>query len=198
MKLDEYVNHLKLATNVNLLPHYIQVDDVNESQVFIDGKWTNRVYCWGMVIKEEYIFFVSDDERGYVSDLKKFAREEDLVEYVKNNFQIRLAAKRNISSQRDMMARYIQKKFDYSEKRANSMVSQMARYNDFFDEFFNYIRINKMQRKDGTKVTIAGYTAEKLMEQYNLSVIGAYNFLVYLREDPKEALADLKAILPRK
>jgi hypothetical protein len=78
------------------------------------------------------------------------------------------------------------------------MVNQLARHEDIFEEFFNFIRIKKMQQKDGTKVLVCGYTAEKLMAEYNLSELGAYNYLVYLREEPKQALADLKAGLPRK
>lgn len=43
-----------------------------------------------------------------------------------------------------------------------------------------------------------GYTAEFLSKEYNLSPLGAYNYLVYLIEDPERALADLKAGLPTK
>ena len=45
---------------------------------------------------------------------------------------------------------------------------------------------------------LCGYTAETLHRDYNLSPLGAYNYLVYLKEDPNNALTDLKAGLPRK
>ena len=38
----------------------------------------------------------------------------------------------------------------------------------------------------------------KLVEDFSLSPLGAYNYLIYLRENPQNALADLKAGLPRK
>ena len=39
---------------------------------------------------------------------------------------------------------------------------------------------------------------EFLSKEYYLSPLGAYNYLVYLIEDPERALADLKAGLPTK
>lgn len=43
-----------------------------------------------------------------------------------------------------------------------------------------------------------GYYASKLVEEFPLSPLGAYNYLIYLREDPEHALANLKAGLPKK
>ena len=44
----------------------------------------------------------------------------------------------------------------------------------------------------------SGYYASKLVEDFPLSPLGAYNYLIYLREDPQNAIADLKAGLPIK
>lgn len=41
-----------------------------------------------------------------------------------------------------------------------------------------------------------GFTAQHLATNYPLSALGAYNYLIYLREMPEKALADLKAGLP--
>ena len=97
-----------------------------------------------------------------------------------------------------MLRRFIQQRFGYSEKRAKIMVDQMSPYDDIIDEFFNYARVGKYCKKDKTKTEVCGYTAERLIKEYNLSPLGAYNFLVYLREEPEKALKDLSAGLPRK
>lgn len=47
-------------------------------------------------------------------------------------------------------------------------------------------------------ITVEGYSAEYLNKETHLSVIGAYNYLIYLRDEPTSAMADLKAGLPRK
>ena len=40
------------------------------------------------------------------------------------------------------------------------------------------------------------FTAQNLATNYPLSALGSYNYLIYLREIPEKALADLKAGLP--
>ena len=47
-------------------------------------------------------------------------------------------------------------------------------------------------------ISIEGYTAERLVTSTYLRPVGAYSYLIYLREKPKEALEDLKRGLPRK
>ena len=47
-------------------------------------------------------------------------------------------------------------------------------------------------------IVVEGYNAKMLFANYPLSELGAYKYLIYLREEPEAALADLKAGLPRK
>jgi hypothetical protein len=47
-------------------------------------------------------------------------------------------------------------------------------------------------------IKVEGFTACQLATNYPLSPLGAYNYLIYLREMPVQALADLEAGLPRK
>ena len=102
------------------------------------------------------------------------------------------------NSKEEMLCRYIQQKYGCSEKRSRAMVSRMLPYNDIFEDFFNYACVGKFRKKDESQVEICGYTAEVLNRDFNLSPLGAYNFLVYLKEEPERAIADLKAGLPRK
>ena len=102
------------------------------------------------------------------------------------------------NSKEEMLCRYIQQKYGCSEKRSRVMVDQILPYNDIFEEFFNYARVGKFRKKDKSQIEICGYTAEVLNRDFNLSPLGAYNFLVYLKEEPERAIADLKAGLPRK
>ena len=138
-----------------------------------------------------------DSERGNVVDIKAFDEESDAVEYAKETLNRRyLAAKGN--SKEEMLCRYIQQKYGYSEKRSRVMVDQMLPYSDIFEEFFNYSRVGKFRKTDESQVEICGYTAEVLNRDFNLSPLGAYNFLVYLKEEPERAIADLKTGLQRK
>lgn len=50
--------------------------------------------------------------------------------------------------------------------------------------------------KPSNPISVEGYTAEKLMQTTYLSNLGAYNYLVYLRKNPAEALDNLRNGLP--
>ena len=70
-------------------------------------------------------------------------------------------------------------------------------HRNIYDEFVLVVTTKKYA-SNNRAIAIEGFTAEKLNSDFPLSVIGAYNFLIYLRENPKEALEDLKKGLPRK
>lgn len=180
------------------MPRYIEILDANNSQVFVAGVWKNVVYSWSIFCVEGVWKYVeTDGDRGYVFDLKCFDTEEDATEYAKEILNKKYLALQG-NSKEEMLCRFIQQRFGYSEKRARIMVGQMSPYADIIDEFFNYARVGKYCKKDKTKTEVCGYTAERLITEYNLSPLGAYNFLVYLREEPENALKDLSTGLPRK
>lgn len=182
----------------NKMPRYVEVLDANYSQIFIDGKWQNAVYIWSIFKSgTQWKYVETDSERGYVSDLKAFENESQATQYAKEILTC-LQVIANDDSKEDMLCRYIMQKYGYSEKRAKAMVSQMAPYHDIFEEFFNYARVGEFQKEDRTQTVVCGYTAERLVSEYNLSPLGAYNYLVYLKEEPQRALQDLKDDLPRK
>lgn len=175
------------------MPIYIEADDANNSQLLVNGEWKNIVFAWALFFDgHKWKYAETDSERGCILDVKPFETESAAVEYAKNILsKIYLSIKSN--SKAEMLCRFIQKKFGYSGKRANTMVNQMAKHTDVFEEFFNYVRVGRFCKKDRSQTQVHGYTAEFLSKEYNLFPLGAYNYLVYLIEDPERALADLKA-----
>lgn len=87
--------------------------------------------------------------------------------------------------------------FRMSEKRAVLAAQKLLAHKDIYDEFV-LVATSGKYAKESSAVLVEGYTAEMLNSNYPLSVLGAYNYLIYLRETPKEALKDLKKGLPRK
>ena len=178
------------------MPNYIEVDDANDSQICINGQWKNTFFAWSLFeTVNEWKYVETDSDRGYVIDLKHFSTEEQAVEYAKDTLDRRYKATKG-NSKEEMLIRYIQNKYGYTEKKAVSTVNQMHFHDEVFEEFYNFARIGKFCKKDKSKTEVHGYTAEVLSQEYNLSPLGAYNYLVYLIEEPEQALADLKAGLP--
>lgn len=91
---------------------------------------------------------------------------------------------------------YLLKECSMSEKRAQDTLSKLSSQTDILNEFYFYVRNRKFASFN--PVTVEGLSEKQLKDTTYLSPVGAYNFLIYLRESPDEALADLKKGLPRK
>lgn len=186
------------STDKKGMPNYIEVSDANWNQVFFNGCWQNVPHAWSIFFDgKNWKYVETDDERGYVFGLESFSSESEAVEFAKNILNRKSKASKG-NSRFEMLKRYIQQKYGYSDERASSVLNQMVSYEDIFDEFFNYACVGKFYKRNKTQTQVCGYTAEILHRDYNLSPLEAYNYLIYLRKDPENALADLKAGLPRK
>lgn len=84
----------------------------------------------------------------------------------------------------------------YNEDRIMETIEKLKKYGDIFFEFYDFVLYENFPTED--RIEVEGYTAEKLYNTTMLNPLGAYNYLIYLRDNPEEALAYLKAGLPVK
>lgn len=83
-----------------------------------------------------------------------------------------------------------------TEKRIAKGLEKFNRHKDIKMEFYETIMYDDFPVN--SPITVEGYNAKQLNQNTHLSVIGAYNYLIYLREDAKNALEDLQKGLPQK
>lgn len=95
------------------------------------------------------------------------------------------------------LVRRMKEIFRLNQRRAVRSLDKLAAHKDIYDEFVKVI-YGKKQDALEHPVSVEGYTAGALAEKYPLSILGAYNYLIYLREKPESALSDLKKGLKRK
>ena len=91
----------------------------------------------------------------------------------------------------------LKRDYKMSEKRAVLTVQKLLSHKDIYDEFVEAATSGK-PASGPSAIKVEGFTAEELHSKYPLSILGAYNFLIYLRESPEAALEDLKKGLPKK
>lgn len=89
-------------------------------------------------------------------------------------------------------------KFKLNQKVAIQTVIALQKEPDIWLEFEKGIRKSEFCFPKNNAVLVKGYTAEQLYRNYPLSELGAYNYLIYLRNDPEHAIDDLKRGLPRR
>ena len=190
MKIKELINEISTYKGADRFPHFIEVDGIKESQLVIKGELKNRVYAWGIIEQgDEWIFFETDYDRGYIFYYQSFGSEEEVCDYAREHFTIYSKAFSAPSkSKYDIVIQYIQKEYGYSKDKAEDLLIELCKYEDIFEEFSNYIRVKKLRNKDRTQVIIKGISAEKLVLECKMSVLEAYITLINLRNAPKEII----------
>ncbi len=95
---------------------------------------------------------------------------------------------------RDIVIDYFMHVLNDTEVIAVQSYEHLAKYDDILAEFVYWIKNNSF--KDHDAIEIEGYTAEWLYKRFAFIPVGAYNFLVDLRENPEEMLKLLDENLP--
>ncbi len=93
---------------------------------------------------------------------------------------------------------YLIQQKDITEKNAEKMIGELSLHQDIFLEFTHFINNNEKFLDDSIALSIQGYTAKRLCESTYLKGIGAYMYMVYLKEEPVEAIKELKRGLPKR
>ena len=91
---------------------------------------------------------------------------------------------------------YIINALGKNQEYAKKAYEKLCKYQDIRNEFYNYVMNEEFPKENIIKCE--GYSAEELCNTTILKPLGAYNYLIYLRDNPEEALANLKAGLPIK
>lgn len=91
---------------------------------------------------------------------------------------------------------HLTNEYQMNEKKVTASLEKLSKHFDILNEFYFYAKNNRFKNFDS--ITAEGISAKQLFDTTYLSPLGAYNYLIYLRESPKEALADLEKGLPRK
>lgn len=96
----------------------------------------------------------------------------------------------------DLM-KHLRENYHFTEKRAVQAILKLQRHPDLLAEFKSAAASGGFP-PDEQAIHVEGFTARELNERFPLSQLGAYNYLIYLRERPKDALEDLRKGLPRR
>ena len=97
---------------------------------------------------------------------------------------------------REQIFEYLVEKENQTPKLASQMCDKFEKHPDIMKELVEYI--NTEMFTEVNPVTVEGYTAKMLKETTYLKPVGAFNYLIYLRNKPEIALDKLRKGLPLK
>lgn len=138
---------------------------------------------------------IRENESASISGgMYELVHTENIYYYKKYGFLIiRNASKEEIENIR----KYMSREFSLKDERLERAIDKITCYRDICEESLYWIN-NQCFVDDNRCLKIEGFSAKKLYETTYLQPIGAYNYLVYLRNNPQAALENLKSGLPRK
>ena len=108
-----------------------------------------------------------------------------------------LVDKESTNLPKDAVCRFLRENYDMSEQQAVDALEYLKRDIHVLAEFKHYIVTGSFV-PDGCCYRVQGYSSEQLCRTTFLTPLGAFNYLIYLRERPEVALTNLKAGLPRR
>ena len=112
-----------------------------------------------------------------------------------NSYVIEYKKTNHIVDTDKLICDFVKAETKWSDKRVNELLDTFNKYPDIKIEFIRAITIG-FPEKD--PIIVENQTAESLFNTGKLNILGAYNYLIYLKEKPEEALMWLEKGLPRK
>lgn len=89
------------------------------------------------------------------------------------------------------------KEYGYDKEQGKNALEYLKQDESIALEYLYYVENHSFVSED-TATNYHGYTAKRLSEETDLTVLGAFNYMVFLHRRPKDALAYLKKGLPRR
>lgn len=150
-----------------------------------------------------WVVFVTDSERGVEiesytcdSDDEAFNKVFNLAK-IYNFIDTCEKTIANFEEKEPVILSYLMKEYNYSEKKAEKALEYLKQNKYVVFEFLYYIE-NGVFVPEKFATEYYGYTVEKLSQLDNLTILGAFNYMIYLQKKPEEALANIKKGLPRR
>lgn len=172
----------------------IHINEVNKSSfaTYIlkeDEQWS--VYEVGERNDVELVF--SGTEEAAVQELY------DIVFYRMRGrkFRNKYITEEVIKTSYDQIADFLKEKYGMDEYGINETWEYLCQDFEVLNEFKYYVLNGEFVPED-ICIKRSGYSAQRLFESTYLEQIGAFNYLIFLKNNPQRALERLKAGLPRK
>ena len=180
--------------------------DISQLSLIINDELTYENCSYGCYKKSEdkWTLYSYEERRG-INEYKTLS-EDSCFDYLKDKVGDMLSRRsvRGIYENdsyllpRSQVLSFIKSEFHLTDKQAEENFEKLKQKMHLMMEFKYYIVEKKFI---GSKYAykIAGYTTEMIFNQTSLNVLGAFNYMLYLRSNREEALEQLKkGLLMRK
>ena len=103
----------------------------------------------------------------------------------------------NFEEKESIIIEHLKNKYGYSDAKARKALDYLLQVKIIVFEFLYFIE-NGNYVPDKYASVFSGYTAKRISTETDLTILGAFNYMVFLKQNPDEALSNLKKGLPRR
>jgi hypothetical protein len=192
MLLDEFIDKMK-NYGIPLKLLNIHINEINKSSF---STYICKEEKWSIYEVDERnnadLFFSGDEDSA-------FEKLYGIVFYKMRglNYRNRYITKEVIETSYDVVATFLKSKYRLDEYEIKETWDYLCQDFEVLNEF-KYFVLNSQFVPDDLCVKRSNYSAKQIFESTYLEEIGAYNYLIYLKNSPDRAMERLKAGLPRK
>lgn len=177
--------------------------NVDKSTFFSNPGLITNTFGYYRNDEETWIVFVTDDERGAEIKRKKLPTEEAAIEYLielcnsQNFAHYSNTVMENFEEKEPIIIKHLKTEYSYSDAKAQKALDYLLQVKIIAFEFSYFIE-NGNFVPDKYASVFSGYTAKRISTETDLTILGAFNYMVFLKRNPDEALSNLKRGLPRR
>ena len=180
-KMVEYGINLKkyqiLVDEYAPVSYYLGIYRKGEEWVIYDVKDRNQVIV---------LHRGNDENEAYNEFYNAVFVRLNIMGFINNGID-----KKTVQTPKSYVCDLLQKKYDISKSDTEDTWDYLM-YDFHVLNEVKYLALNNKFVSEGDCYRVEGYSAQDIYEKTYLTEIGAYNYLIYLRQHPKQALKDLR------
>lgn len=190
----ELIEWSKTLKGYNVPNFYVEMTDSGYNrQVKVNGKWVNVQDAWGVFqINGKWRYVETEVERGYVTYHEEFKTEEKACEEIVERFKGSMQPRDPHEYYKQAAMEKLIYKFGYEKTEAEEIVNKFNNNRGLQSDLCECLMLEwDLDPRRASRVEIDGYSAERLVSEYKMSELEAFEFLLKLSENRKKALKEL-------
>lgn len=201
-----YEEQLQILYEMSMFYYSVKKDfrgNVDKATFFSNPEMVINTFGYYQNDDKTWIAFVTDEERGTEIKRKKVCTEEEAIVYLvelsnsQNFAHYSNTIMEHFEEKQTIIIEHLKAEYGYSEAKANKAIDYLMQIKIIAFEYLYFIE-NGDYVPDKYASVFSGYTAKRICTETNLTVLGAFNYMIYLHKMPEKALVNLKAGLPVK